>query len=500
MSVIGTSPNTRYIITGADTLAGVEAQKILFIGQKLSTGTAVSKQVTEKIVEGTEDGLFGSNSILSQMVKKARSFNKVNRFDAIALDDLAGGTNATATITFTGTATENKDLIIQIGNKTFNYSSTVTSGDVNTAIATALDGVINGLTANPYTSTVSTNVITVSYKHKGTAGNENQIKVIQKPAGVTILTSSFTGGAGAVDTANILDNVTERYQTIVYSQDLDELIVTDFLENRFNTNNDILDGVAFIGKTGSVATLTSNANAKNVKTLVYFGNADEMKYFELSTNIVSEIASKRALRLTDGADISDLVLKPIDARGGRSKASLPYFPTPLSLDLPVGRLSEITYTGLSNAGVSMLTVNEGNTVVLRDVFTTYKTNGTGTTDPSFKYLNYVDTMSTVREYFFNNTKNDFGQSRATTGELVVGVNMENETSIAATILSYYETMAKDGLLVEGSDAAQYFKDNLNVVLISATGTFTINAKLPIVTQARVFDGVLQLSFNSNGGN
>ncbi|NIS23463.1 hypothetical protein GWN75_05955, partial [candidate division KSB1 bacterium] len=61
----------------------------------------------------------------------------------------------------------------------------------------------------------------------------------------------------------------------------------------------------------------------------------------------------------------------------------------------------------------------GNAVILSDAYTTYKTDAAGNPDPTFEFLNYVDTDSGVREYFYNNARADLAQSRLTDGDLAV---------------------------------------------------------------------------------
>ena len=468
-------------------------QKILFVGQKLAAGTAVSKALTTDVQIGEEDTLFGTNSILSMMIKRAREFNVVNRFDAIALDDNVAGVAATGTIALTGTATETADYIVQIGNEDFQYSVTIASGttaaDAGTSIAAAITA-----GSYPFSATSTTGTITITFDHKGTAGNEIKINLVQGVAGITSVVTNFSGGAGAVDVAGIFDNLAERYQAIVYSQDLDQSELTDFTEGRFNTDNVILDGVGFIAKTGSYSTLKSGVDALNLKTLVVLANPDEMRFFEFGTNMVAEFAAKRALRLSEGAGIADLVIDYREAIGGKSLASLPYFNTPIRLPLPTGRLTQVQIEDMVAAGGALFLVNEANQVVTGEIPTTYKTNASGTNDPGFKYLNYVDTASVVREYLFRNIKSKYAQTRATAGDLVVGKSMSNTASVKAFLVEKYQELAEDALTVAGDAATKYFKDNLTVTLDAATGVYTFIALTPLVVQARGFNGVVAIQF------
>jgi len=488
-----TAPYVNLQLTSAAAEAQLASQKILFVGQKLSTGTATSKALTTEIQEGEEDTLFGVNSILSMMIKRARVRNKSNRFDAIALDDNGSGTAATGSIALTGTASATADYIVQIGNEDSQYSVTVASGTTAANAATAIAlAITNG--TYPFSASATTGTITITFDHKGTAGNEIKINLVQGVAGLTSIVTNFSSGAGAVDVAGIFDNLTERYQGIVYSQDLDQAELTDFTESRFNTDNIILDGVGFITKTGSYSTLKSGVAALNLKTLVVFTNTDEMRYFDFSTNISAEFASKRALRISTGAAIADLVIDYREAIGGRSLASLPLFNTPMSLPLPSGRLTQVQIEDMVAAGGALILVNEANQVVTGEIPTTYKTNAGGTNDAGFKYLEYVDTASVVREFLFRSIKDKYAQTRATAGDLVVGKSMSNSASVKAFLVEKYGELANDALTVAGDAAVKYFKDNLTVTLNEATGVYTFIALTPLVVQARGFDGVVAIKF------
>ena len=488
-----TAPNVNLQITSAAAQAELAEQKILFVGQKLAAGTAVSKALTESIESGEEDGLFGVNSILSMMVKKARENNVINRFDAIALDDNGAGTQATATIALTGAATETSDYKVQIGNEDFEFSVTVTTADANTVVATALAAAITAGTA-PFSANAVSGDVTVTFDHEGTAGNEIQIKIVQGVAGITTVVTDFASGAGAVDAVGIFDNLTERYQGVVYSQDLDEDELTDFLEARFNTDNAVLDGEGFITVTGALATLITDVDAKNLKTLITPLNPDEMLHFQFSTNLSAEFAAKRARRFSDGAAISDLVVDFVEAIGGSDKASLPYFNMPMDLPLPEGRLTQTQIDNVVEAGGALFLVNVANQVVTGEFPTTYKTNIAGNPDLGFKYLNYVDTASVAREFLFNSIKTKYAQTRATSGDLVVGKSMSNTASVKAFIMEKYGELADDAITVAGDEASAFFEANLTVTLDAATGVYTFFALTPLVVQARGFNGVIAIQF------
>jgi len=135
------------------------------------------------------------------------------------------------------------------------------------------------------------------------------------------------------------------------------------------------------------------------------------------------------------------------------------------------------------------------TIIAGDVVTTYKTNPiTSQEDKSFKYQNYVDTYSEIREYYVNNSRERFAQTRLTIGELVKDIDMVNENIIRAYMAEIYGDLSIEALTVAGNQAIRYFKDNLNVELKPEERKATVNMKCPIVTQIGEIEGVIEASF------
>ena len=93
-------PGVTVAIAGAITQVANQEQKVLFIGQKTTAGTALSGElITDIQNDNSWDTLFGENSMLAEMIRNAREQNIVTSFAAIGLDDNGTGVKATITIT-----------------------------------------------------------------------------------------------------------------------------------------------------------------------------------------------------------------------------------------------------------------------------------------------------------------------------------------------------------------------------------------------------------------
>lgn len=508
-------PRTTVSIIPANTVVANADQKILFIGQKIG-GTATAGALVENILENTEDALFGAKSMIAGMIRAARKLNKVNRFDAISLDDNGSGVAATGSFNVSGTATEAGTIFVTVGSaKNHKYSIAVANGDTATVIGDAIEAAITADTKVPVSASNTTGTVTITASNDGTNGNWIALGIEGSVAGVTTTVTGMSSGATDPVLTSVFDVVgNNRYQAVVwpYASDVSEL--TSFLDARFNVDARVLDGVGFTQKPDTLANHLSALGALNSETICF--GVDKL---ESETNYagpaVTELpavksamfAAIRALRLTDGVSVSQFVITangPRDAFGGPALASKPYFNTPFPDLVPIktGRgWTDTEIEQLHDAGGWVIGNNSaGNEVISGEVVTTYKNDSAGNPDVSFKYLNYVDTLSGIREYFYNNIRKQYAQSRLTTGNLEPGRDMANSLSIATFIEGLYLDLSGDDyVLVQSGEAAfKYFKNNLTVAIDMSIGRVTITMLVPIVVQGREFVVSMQLSFNTEG--
>jgi predicted extracellular nuclease len=130
--------------------------------------------------------------------------------------------------------------------------------------------------------------------------------------------------------------------------------------------------------------------------------------------------------------------------------------------------------------------------------TTYKTDSGANADITWKFLNYVDTSSNIREYMFNNYKSRFAQSRLTAGSVSRGRDMANDVIIRAYTEQLYKDLAGPNyvLVQDGEDAFVYFKENLTVTLDLGLGKATLTMFVPIVTQLRQIIATIKIAFDT----
>ncbi len=516
-------PNVTFSIEGASALVANSEQKVLMVGQKLAAGTAVSGElIVNHPDDNSEDALFGASSILTNMVKAFKTVNSVTRLDIIPLDD-AAGTAATGTITIGGTAADGTgSYTVVIGSRNL-YTVVVSVADTDTPtdVATNLVAAINDTVAFPNMPVTASNVagvVTLTADNSGGIGNSYGLSISGEVTDLTTALTVMSSGATNPTTTGVFDVVDgERYQTVVWDVNLgttDAIAIdtlTDFLDPRFNVTNDVLDGVGLVTKTDTAANLITLGGTLNSQSLVIMGNktVNDTLYkapamFEIDAIQTAAVAATRALRLTDGANISSLLsgAQGLDVTGGPALSSRPYFNTPFPdfsiIDIGKG-FSSGDMEDLLTAGITVVGNNRvRNTVILNETVTTYKTDSAGNPDISFKFLNYVDTSVSIREFFWNNFKAEYAQIRLTLGDLVEGRPMANEGSILSFSNRLFALLSgPDFALTQlGEEALVAFKEGTTISINLACGIVTmVFNSVPIVTQLREVTATMKISFS-----
>jgi len=513
MTIIS-QPNIDINIIAANQTISNEPQRVLFVGQMISGTATAGALVTNIGNSGEEDDIFGARSVISQMIRQARVINKVTQFDAIGLADDGSAVDATGSIAFSGTATADGTLTVSVGSKAnYSVSVAITSGDTATEVGDTLETAFALLTDAPVTGANSTGTVTFTAANGGTVGNSYGIKVEGNVAGISYTITAFASGATDPSLTDLFDVIEgERYQTIIYQSNLTTSTLTTELDARFNVSNNILDGVGLIAKTDTLANILIAGNAQNSASLVILGNKllDEADHkggamLEFNDVLTAKLGALRSLRLTDGANISQYVISTngaLDSFGGQSIASLPYFNSPIT-GLPlieVGKgFSTTEIEQLVTAGVSTLGNNRTRTQVISgEIVTTRKTDAAGNVEETFKFLNSVDTSSAIREFYYNNLRARFAQSRLTEGDLQAGRNIANKAVIESYLDNLFQQMGDASLAQAGENARRFFKLNRTVTLTLISGTATITMQMPIVTQLRNFVATMQIAFSTEG--
>lgn len=518
-------PEVTSSLLPASVKAGLATQKMLFVGQKTPAGTATSGALNSNILnDNSWDTLFGIDSMLAAMIRSARKVNAATVIDAIALDDNGSGVDATGVFTITGTATEAGTLTFYVGSKrNHKFTIAVADTDTPTIIGDALVAAIVADTKVPISSANVTGVVTLTALNAGTYGNTFGLAVEGTVGGVTVAITAMASGATDPVVTNVFDVVgTNRYQAVIWPYGADLTALTGFLDPRFNVDNNILDGVGFVSITDTLSNHLTNLGVENSESLSI--NADKLEIatttykgpavLEIPVVKASEFASIRSLRLTEDTNIGSFVItrSSRDAFGGAALASKPYFNTPFpDLDLiNVGMGWSDTEIGqlLAAGGWAIGNNRAGNEVIAGEVVTTYKTDSAGNPDPTFGFLNFVDTASAIREYYVNNYRSRYAQFRLTAGALIRGRDSANSDSLAAFAAELNSDLGSPDFALTQTgvgtlndvqvDFDREFRNNVVVTLDLVAGKAIIAIKVFIIVQLRIIQIPIQIAFSPEG--
>jgi phage tail sheath gpL-like len=519
---VTSNPNVTIQLLADAVVDAFEDRRDIIFGQIGTTGTptAVSDALNANVEAMTTaeiKTLFGIDSNMTNTVLDWKTANgSKSPLDVVGVTAGAGNA-ATGTITFVGTATSAGEYKVSIVDEE-KYQVTVVIPDTTdeTAAALAVKTAADLLTDAVFSSGVALGVYTATATDTGTNANHYGIKIEGVVPGLVATIASFqtlATGTGAPTVTSTLDAIEGiRYTGVVWPEDwVTTALITEF-EARFNASNAIMDGMIFQGNTAIYADNLAAGPALNSKVICLAGSP----LLALADNkgpaivrpadwVWAEFAGIRAKRLTPGTAIADNIITTsggLDAFGGPSLASLPYFNTPLPAT-PVTAATNLwtseEQAALEAAGFTTYGVNSAqNAMIMGPVVTTWTTDAGGNPNTSFLYLNYVDTGSACREIFFNVLKSTYAQSRLTEGDLIAGRSMANAESIKAELLRIYRFLSTIALTQAGREAESFFAQNTTVTVSLATRTATITGPLPIVTQLGTINYALSLSFTIEG--
>ncbi|MEO6217763.1 MAG: phage tail sheath subtilisin-like domain-containing protein [Sphingomonas sp.] len=357
-------------------------QKILLIGQRITAGT-VAQLVPKRITQVDQGAnFFGRGSMLAGMVAAALLANSATELWAIALDDNGAGVAATWTATLSGTATAAGTLALMVAGQKVQVA--VASGDTATTIGAAAAAAINAAADLPCTAASVTGVVTLTFRHKGTAGNDLDIRVNHYdgevlPTGVTCAIAAAVAGATNPDLTTVWAAIgDEWYQKFALGiNDATNLSAADTeLVSRFGPVREI-EGRAFAGLAGSAATcLSFGATRNGIHTSLVPVNKSPTPPWKIAAAFVGVAAYN--LQIDPARPLTNLVVPGVIA--------------PKVTD----RFSKTERNQLLNTGISTWRVLNGGDVAIERLIACYQTNVYGFADISWLDINTTETLGYLR--------------------------------------------------------------------------------------------------------
>jgi phage tail sheath gpL-like len=452
------------------------AQKILIIGQKLAAGIATVATPYRIVNLSQAQQLFGRGSMLATMVAALIANNGVTETWAVALDDLLAGNQASGTITFTGPATAAGTLALMIGG--IRVPVGVASGNTATQIATATAAAINANADLPVTAAPAAGVVTLTSRHKGTTGNDIDVRVNHyegefTPAGVTVAIVSLSGGTGNPDLAAVWAALgDEQYRTIVLNV-ADATTLTSVeteLASRWGPMRQI-EGMAYAGVRGSFGTLAAFGATRNSPYVSLIGAnlspTSPWAWAAAYAGLIAYYGSIDPARPFQTLAMAEVMAPKKQSRFTRSERDL-----------------------LLRDGISTFIVDSGGNVLIERPITTYQTNAFGFDDVAWLDVNTPLTVAYLRYVVRARIAQKFPRYKLAGDDANFGSGQAIVTPkiIRAELIALFRELEDAGLV---EDLDQFVNDL--IVERDATDKSRVNALIPpnIVNQFRVFAGRIE---------
>lgn len=378
-------------------------QKILLIGQRTAAGT-IAQLVPKRLTSADmAAGFFGRGSQLHGMAVASLAANSVTETWAIALDDNAGGTAATWTVTITGPATGTGSLALLInGTK---VSVAVQSGDSATTIAAAVVAAVNALLDLIVTAANAAGVVTLTCRHKGTLGNDIDIRANYydgdlTPAGVTVAIAAAVAGATNPDLSTVWAAIgDEQYQTIALGlNDATNLTLADTeLVSRWGPLRQI-EGRAFASIRNTLSGLLSFGASRNgIHTSVIGGKLPPTPPWKIAAAFAAVYAFN--ISIDPARPLTNLVVPGVlpPAIGDRFIAN--------------------ERDQLLNSGISTFVTLPSGEVAIERLISCYRVDAYGIADPSWLDVTTTATLAYYRYTLRARISQKFPRVKLTSGQI-----------------------------------------------------------------------------------
>lgn len=280
------------LLRASGKLTNVPLRVALIGAAKGGTATAGVVYDMAGLTQGDGDALFGTSTELALMHRQAiasASFHGAGpRVFCVPIAESAGVANV-QTITGTGAATADGNIIVRVAGRTFVVG--VRNGDSANTIAAAISNALKARQAElPVTVSVATNVVTLTHPTKGINGVDVKVTVDQQVSGNTQAVATGTAGTGATDHQPALDALSPlRYDGIVFanhaSADITEILAD--ITTRWGAASKNW-GLYFVGEMGTIGTATSLAAAANAMQV-------QIASMEGCLNTAGEMATAHAM-------------------------------------------------------------------------------------------------------------------------------------------------------------------------------------------------------------
>lgn len=363
--------------------------RALLIGQKTSAGTATANTLYKVTSAAAVLTLAGRGSMLHRQAMAWFANNQSTELWIGVLADNGAGVAASGTLTVTGPATAAGTLNIYFGGTLVQVA--VASGDAQNTIASAINTAINAALDLPITSTVGTNVVTWTFRHKGTIGNDFDVRLNYQdgeatPAGVAVAIVAASGGTTNPVLTTLISALGDNWYQVIahpYTDSTSLTAIETEMARRFGPMV-MIDGVAITSAAGTqsaLGTLGDSRNSPHSCIVAQPGKNPVTPPMEFAAAVAGAVAFY-------GAADPARPFQTLQVVGAKAPAEADrYTLTERNLELL--------------DGISVSQVAADGTVSIGRLVTTYQTNAAGASDTSYLDVTTMLTLLYLRYSFRN---------------------------------------------------------------------------------------------------
>ncbi|MFS6814176.1 phage tail sheath subtilisin-like domain-containing protein [Citrobacter meridianamericanus] len=372
-------------------------QRVLMFGQRSADvdSKTVGTEPADKLVRiysaSQAAAAFGQGSMIHLMAKAFLKKNRVAELYCIAQGAGTGSADA-ATISLSGTATENGTLVTYVGGE--RIPATVRTGDKGADTATRLAELINAKADLPVTAKVVPDAggekadpthadvkLTARFTGRGSITDVrfNYYDQEMTPGGIVAAVSypaDTNSNPDLAESIAAMGDLQFKFLVMPYLDPTNLNLLRTELQERWGPVNQA-DGIAFSCFNGTLGSITTFGQSRNDHLLCCLGvpSAPEPAYVWSAS--LSAIAAA-SLSIDPARPLQTLVIPDL----------MPPSDT--------ARFKWEERNSLLYDGISTFTVNDGGQVQIERLITTYRTNSFGDPDPSYLNVETIATLSYLR--------------------------------------------------------------------------------------------------------
>lgn len=418
-------PGVYVEIDGSQAGLGDDIPAVLLVGQKLAAGTAPAGEIVRITSVFDAQQKAGVGSMLAQMVARYRAVDEVFDLYMLPYADNGAGVAATGNITVTAAATANGTLSLYVAGKLISIG--ITTGMTTAQIATAIAAAFTDLDI-PVTAAAVASVVTLTARHKGTCGNNIDIRLNLygeiKPTGLGLTIAAMTGGTGdpATGTLATIIGSNRRYRYVALGINDAATLAAWHTESQRRYQPPVQAGFrAFTTHRGDAAAAMAFGETKNYEHICDL---------PLEINPTTTWEGAAILAAAAGPQIYNNPVESLEDVPLPGMIGVTYFD-----DFP-------TANSLLFKGMSVMKVAKDGSCYIKRLITMHQFRPDGSADDAYLDINVPEVMERIRESQIAGAKRKFtGTAAAENDEgYKPGLRITTKDSVTAFLLSHYQNV------------------------------------------------------------